>query len=311
MKKICPRCGEVWEGYHDESNSNHFCKTGCLSYSEANTPVTPEYYQGQICDGCGNEFFVKALTKINEKIFCEECLYVYKNSFNKEYHKRPHPAKFSKELLPVLASYCYGDILDIMGGTGRAGLLKNFNKNIKSVTINELEREWAEQAYDNNVDTVITGDARNLSGWYDCIVTSPPYGNRMADNFKAGKPDSRRKRYVGDLGRQVSKGSVCCKHFGKGYEEEMTLILDAVISNIVFDRFILNISNFIRNFKEVDVVSWYKQYFMTKSFVLVAEEKVVTRRQKGVGANTHLRVPSESILIFDRIKDDTKNNRSK
>lgn len=89
MKKICPRCGEVWEGYHDESNSNHFCKTGCLSYSEANTPVTPEYYQGQICDGCGNEFFVKALTKINERIFCEECLYVYKNSFNKEYHKRP------------------------------------------------------------------------------------------------------------------------------------------------------------------------------------------------------------------------------
>ena len=226
-------------------------------------------------------------------------------------NKTPHPAKFSKELLPVLASYCYGDILDIMGGTGRAGLLKKFNSKIKSVTINELEREWSEQAYENNVDTVITGDAKNLSGIYDCIVTSPPYGNRMADNFKAGKPDSMRKRYVGDLGRNVSSGSVCCKHFGKGYEEEMTLILDAVISNIVFGRFVLNISNFIRNFKEVDVVSWYKNYFLSKRFNFITEEKVFTRRQKGVGANTNLRVTSESILIFDRIKDDTKNNRSR
>jgi len=310
MKKICPKCGEAWEGYHDESNSNHFCKTGCLDYSEANTPVTPAFYPEQKCDGCGGSFFVKTLTEINRGRFCEKCLYVFKNSFNKEYKNRPHPAKFSKELLPVLASYCYGDILDIMGGTGRAGLLKNFNKNIKSVTINELEREWSEQAYENNVDKVITGDAKNLSGIYDCIVTSPPYGNRMADNFKAGKPDSMRRRYVGDLGRNVTQGSVCCKHFGKGYEEEMVLILDAVINNIVFDRFVLNVSNFIRNFKEVDVVAWYKYYFISKGFTLTAEEKVVTRRQKGVGANTDLRVPSENILIFDKVKDDTQNKRS-
>ena len=25
MEKICPKCGERWEGYHDESPSNHFC----------------------------------------------------------------------------------------------------------------------------------------------------------------------------------------------------------------------------------------------------------------------------------------------
>jgi len=215
--------------------------------------------------------------------------------------KTPHPAKYSNELLPVLAKYSYGEILDIMGGVGKAGLLKKFNTNIKSVTINEIEKEWSEQAYNNGVDTVITGDARKLSGVYDCIVTSPPYGNRMADNFKAGNPDSMRKMYVGDLGRQVSKGSVCCKHFGRGYEEEMVSILDAVIENVVFTRFILNISNFIRQFKEINVVSWYKNYFRTKSFVLIAEEKVVTRRQKGVGANTHLRVPSEYILVFEKV----------
>jgi hypothetical protein len=26
MKKICPKCGKEWDGYHDESASNHFCK---------------------------------------------------------------------------------------------------------------------------------------------------------------------------------------------------------------------------------------------------------------------------------------------
>lgn len=25
MHKKCPRCGKEWEGYHDESNSNHIC----------------------------------------------------------------------------------------------------------------------------------------------------------------------------------------------------------------------------------------------------------------------------------------------
>ena len=26
MKNICSKCGVEWEGYHDESGSNHFCK---------------------------------------------------------------------------------------------------------------------------------------------------------------------------------------------------------------------------------------------------------------------------------------------
>ena len=25
MKKLCPKCNQEWEGYHDESSSNHFC----------------------------------------------------------------------------------------------------------------------------------------------------------------------------------------------------------------------------------------------------------------------------------------------
>jgi len=212
--------------------------------------------------------------------------------------KIPHPSKYSKELLPVLAKYAYGHILDPMGGTGKAGLLKSLNPRITKVTINELEKEWADQGVDNKVDEIIVGDAKNLSGRYDCIVTSPPYGNRMADNFKAGKPDSMRRSYVGDLGRNVSDGSVCCKHFGKGYEEMIESIYDSILFKISFDLFILNVSNFIRQFKEVNVIDWYKNYFKKRDFILLYEDAVNTRRQKGVGANTQLRVSHEVVMVF-------------
>ena len=165
-------------------------------------------------------------------------------------------------------------------------------------SINELEKEWADQGIDNKVDEIIVGDAKNLSGRYDCIVTSPPYGNRMADNFKAGKPDSMRRGYVGDLGRNVSDGSVCCKHFGKGYEEMIESIYDSILFKISFDLFILNVSNFIRQFKEVNVIGWYKNYFKKRDFILLYEDAVNTRRQKGVGANTQLRVSHEVVMVF-------------
>jgi len=218
--------------------------------------------------------------------------------------KRPHPAKYSKELLPILAKYAYGNVLDIMGGTGKAGLLKALNPDITRVTINELEPEWAEQAFENNVDDVIIGDAKNLRLTVDCIVTSPPYGNRMADNFHAGanggkSTTSMKNRYAGDLGRNPSEGSTCCLHFGHGYEEVITDIYESVFNNCKFNRFVLNVSNFIRNYQEVEVCDFYEKLFYSNGFVLVAKEWVKTRRHKGNGANTKLRVPHEMVMVFE------------
>lgn len=214
--------------------------------------------------------------------------------------KVPHPAKYSKELLPGLARYCYGHILDPMGGTGRAGLLKEYNKSILSVTINELEPEWANQANENNVDRIIVGDARKLKGEYDVIVCSPPYGNRMADNFKPKNPDSMRNRYAGDLGRTPSEGSTCCLHFGRGYEEAMVEILLSMVNNIKHKRIVWNTSNFIRQFKEVDIFNWYFSLFRQWGYSLIYHEKVVTKRLRGVGANCHLRVPYEDIAVYEQ-----------
>jgi hypothetical protein len=214
--------------------------------------------------------------------------------------KTPHPAKYSKELLPYLAKHSYGVCLDIMGGTGRIGLLKEINPLITKTISNELEKEWAIQGIENKVDEIIIGDAKNLKLSVDCIITSPPYGNRMADNFKPSKPSSMRKLYAGDLGRTPSNGSVCCKHFNRGYEEIIKEIYDNVIKNVQHDLFILNVSNFIRKFKEVDVISWYLNYFKENGYYLKYRYDIVTRRQRGVGANAHLRVPTEFIGVFSK-----------
>lgn len=220
--------------------------------------------------------------------------------------RKPHPAKYSDSLLPVLARYSYGVVLDIMGGVGKAGLLKGYNPEITKVIINELEPEWGMQSVDYGVDEILIGDARDLRLSVDCIVTSPPYGNRMADNFKAGSkggksPTSMRKMYAGDLGRTPSAGSVCCLHFDKGYQEEIMSIYDSIISNCSFKRFVINVSNFVRQFKIVKVVDFFENYFNLKGFRLMAKIPVKTKRQKGVGANTELRVSHEIIMVFEKV----------
>ena len=217
---------------------------------------------------------------------------------------RPHPAKYSDSLLPVLAENSYGVVLDIMGGVGKAGLLKKYNTKITKVIINELEPEWGNQAVNYNVDEIIIGDAKELKLSVDCIVTSPPYGNRMADNFKIGanggtSEPSMRKMYAGNLGRTPSQGSVCCLHFDKGYQDKVISIYDSVIANCSFNRFVLNVSDFIRQFQVVDVQRFYENYFKEKGFRLIYKIPVKTKRQKGVGQNTELRVDHEVVMVFE------------
>jgi tRNA G10 N-methylase Trm11 len=88
-----------------------------------------------------------------------------------------HPAKFSEpilELLRQIADVLPGPILDPFAGTGR---IHNIGRD--DTTGIEIEAEWAathERTY--------LGDATKLpypNDSFGSIVTSPAYGNRMAD----------------------------------------------------------------------------------------------------------------------------------
>lgn len=56
VKKTCPKCNEIWEGYHNESASNHFCRTlkikvkcVCCGFTKQ---VGEEQKEMPMCDKC-------------------------------------------------------------------------------------------------------------------------------------------------------------------------------------------------------------------------------------------------------------------
>jgi len=89
-----------------------------------------------------------------------------------------HPAKYTDALLPIFARMAEGcqRILDPMAGTGKIFSLVRHGF-AGEIHANELERDWAQQHPLTRV-----GNASNLpfpDGFFDGIVTSPVYGNRM------------------------------------------------------------------------------------------------------------------------------------
>jgi hypothetical protein len=111
----------------------------------------------------------------------------------------PHPAKFSANVLSVLADMMNrampdmgGDwsgvrVLDPFAGVGGIHELSRRLPGLRTLGI-ELEPEWAKQAPNKRV--TIVGDSRKLSEYvgtecYEFVLTSACYGNRMADSHNA------------------------------------------------------------------------------------------------------------------------------
>lgn len=160
-----------------------------------------------------------------------------------------HPAKFSDSVLDAVKPYLRsGDlVLDPFAGTGRVHELEDF----VGLTIGvELEPEWA-----GYHPRTIVGNSLYLpmwwSGLFDCVVTSPVYGNRMSDHYNAqerckacrgtgetgvagggiwvtwgdpcpkcdgsGRRNHTRMNYRSKLGRPVTEGSSCKLKWGPRY----------------------------------------------------------------------------------------------
>ena len=65
-------------------------------------------------------------------------------------------------------------------------------------------------------------------------MTSPPYGNRMADCFRTMTPKSMKGRYAGDLGRPMSAAAL---HFGPAYKDLMSKIYGALFIQMKIGSF--------------------------------------------------------------------------
>ena len=125
-----------------------------------------------------------------------------------------HPAVFSDSILPVLASLLEPEhrrILDPFAGIGRVHELRGLlGWEVDTVGV-ELEKEWADLHLDTHVGNALALEFSD--GVVDAIVTSPTYGNRMADNHNA-KDGSVRRSYTHDLGRQLTQDNSGAMQWG-------------------------------------------------------------------------------------------------
>lgn len=236
-----------------------------------------------------------------------------------------HPAKFNdaiiSEVVSILADLVGSErlgqdsrILDPFAGVGKVHVLRDFG--FETIGI-EIEAEWADQHPRNQV-----GDATALpfgDHSFDAVVTSPTYGNRMADHHDArdacsncqgarhdddgdcracgGSGLSRRNTYRHALGRELSPGSAGSMQWGKAYRRLHEDAWREAIRVVRPDGYlIVNVSNHIRNGEEMRVVEFHLNALLLLG-CFVHEVRRVSTPRLGFGANGDARVDGESIIV--------------
>lgn len=248
---------------------------------------------------------------------------------------KEHPAKFSEPILEAISKTLGkvlappAKVLDPFAGVGRVHQLGRLGYETLGV---ELEREWAELH-----PRTLAGDSTNLTGvladsswcqWaagaghVDAVVTSPCYGNRMADNY-AGEsrcPDckgealetacercegtgtitpTKRYTYRIALGRELTAGSAGGLQWGDEYRQlhvrvwrECRLVLRHG------GWLLLNISDHYRGGWPQPVTLWHGTTLASMGFQLRSSEPVDTRRNRNTPAKSAKRADVEWLLAF-------------
>lgn len=170
------------------------------------------------------------------------------------------------------------------------------------VITSELEEEWASQGYGYGVDFPMVSDSTCLpikNNTIDFVITSPTYGNRMADSHIA-KDSSVRNTYTHKLGRKLDDNNTGKMQWGENYRKIHSLVYSEVFRTLKQNGYlILNMKDHIRNGKRVYVTDWHIQELKNKGFRLLRHIKIQLKGN-GFGANAHLRVSYESVLLFNK-----------
>lgn len=219
---------------------------------------------------------------------------------------RPHPAKFNDQILAAITEALgthlpvkrdtWPLILDPFAGVGRIHELGEYGYNTVGV---ELECEWADQH-----PNTICGDSRHLTEIlggpddFDAVVTSPAYGNRMADAYAGDAKGSRRHTYRIDLGRPLDANNGAGMHFGFDYKMLHTQVWKQCRQVLTpGGLMVVNMKNFIRAGEIVDVVGWHRRCLHTLGYTSTDEIEVPVTGVRH-GQNHELRVDHEVLLVM-------------
>lgn len=238
-----------------------------------------------------------------------------------------HPAPFTPSVLKVISHHpllpSRGLIVDPFAGIGRVHSLATPLPDLRLTLGIEIEPLWAA----THPDTVV-GDSTALStllapflealafsdysracrgvDWSTvaAIVTSPTYGNRMADHHYASDPSTRRS-YTHDLRRSLNSTSASLDPNNTGRYYAWSDTYWDLHRQVWAECFavlapgapaFVNVSDCIRKGQVVEVTAGHRALLASTGFDLLETIPVPTPRM-GFGANRSARVEAESIIV--------------
>lgn len=216
-----------------------------------------------------------------------------------------HPARFSAEILRLVEREHLlpetGVVIDPMAGVGGIHTLATATR--KTVGI-EIEEPWAAAHRDTMVGNCLHLPFGRAA--FDAVMTSPCYGNRLADHHRAQDPSLRRsythdlQHVTGDPERRLHGDNSGTLRATKGEYWAFHARAWAEVRRVLRPggRFVLNVSDHISGGAVVPVVERHADLVLLIGFSLVKEFRVTTRRMR-YGAHKDVRVPTESVLVFD------------
>lgn len=216
-----------------------------------------------------------------------------------------HPARYTSSIQDSLQMLVWDyarmkneyRVLDPFAGVGTIHQMFAEDRHISTVGL-EIEPEWA-----NLHPSTVVGDAQCLpfdDSSFDAIVTSPCYGNRMADLYD-GRDGSRRSTYRISLGRVPHERSAAGMQWGEDYRLlHFTAWWECWRVLRPGGVMLVNVSNHIRSGRVQKVVEWHLSTLMAAPLVLVEAMPISTPRMRH-GANHGLRVEHEHILHLRKV----------
>lgn len=216
-----------------------------------------------------------------------------------------HPAKFSSTILGVIIEILdeevmlqrhWLNVLDPFAGTGRVhSLLCGETWGV------ELEPEWATLH-----PRTLVGDALELpfrEESFDAIVTSPTYGNRMADHHDA-KDGSERNTYKHKLGRDLHPHNSGQFQWGQKYRGFHQAAWEEVWRTLKpGGLFVLNVSDHIRKGVVQPVAKWHRDTILESFDCKLENEFTVNTPRNGFGQNGSVRVEHEFVYTIRKLLD--------
>jgi DNA modification methylase len=212
-----------------------------------------------------------------------------------------HPAKYSPKVLQTISNMLgqprkgSNKILDPFAGTG---LIHSLRPTWHTIGV-EIEQEWAALSPHTVHEDALIFLGYTPDEWYDAIVTSPCFGNRMADHHDA-KDSSKRITYRHMLGRALSAGSAAGMPWGNRYRDFHSEIWTECARVLKpGGDFILHISDHIRKGEVQPVSQWHRDVLVKEGLKFIEGLEITSRRMR-FGANRELRVVSEYVYHFKK-----------